>query len=477
VKELAGYMPAANGAPAPAKPMAMTPQQQIAALQEQISALTNANAAMAMKLKEALSVQPAAVAPGDLAKAQDRITELEKERDLLSVALEQEKAAAKAAPKSSSAKGDAAKAASELAALQKRSAEADKLSKEEIASLNKKLEENERKLSDASAALKAANSDKPDSDKVKKLKADLEQSKKDLAAAKKEASDREDSLKSADAAQLKKAEKERDDLRKQLAAVMPTPPSQRSTGKDGAEVERLRAEIAVLEAKPVPYTPEELAVINKPGTPAAAITPAPVAKEVSNKVRTAKDLGPAQGEEMRSAELDVLAGHYDDAEKKSKDVLAQEPNNIYVITKLAGAQLDAGHLDDCDKTIQRGLALDPTDAGTLYVLGVLRYRQSKLDDALDALSRSTAANSTNAGTQYFLGLVLVDKGLRPQAETALRKAVELDPRSADAHFKLSLVYAAENPPFLALARLHYQKALDLGHEKNDALEKTLSAGQ
>ena len=477
VKELAAYMPSTNGAPALAKPVALTPQQQVAVLQEQIRALTNANAEMAMKLKEALSVQPAPAAPEELTKAKEQIDALRRERDLLSVDLEQAKAASKAAPKTSGSKGDAAKLADELSALQKRSAEADKLAKAEIASLNKKLDENEKKLSADAAASKAANSDKPDSDKVKKLKADLDQWKKDLAAAKKEADDREATLRNSDAAELKKAEKERDDLRKQLAAAMPTPPSQRSSGKDGAEVERLRSEVAVLEAKPVPYTPEELAVLNKPGAPASAVAPPSPAKEISNKVHTAKDLGDPQREEMRQAELDVLAGHFEDAEKKCKDVLAQYPNNIYVITKLAGAQLDAGQLDDCDKSVQRGLALDPADAGTLYVLGVLRYRQSKLDDALDALSRSSAVNSTNAGTQYFLGLVLVDKGLRPQAETALRKAVELDPRSADAHFKLSLVLAAETPPFLALAKLHYQKALDLGHEKSDALEKLLSTSQ
>ena len=437
VKALAAYLPSTNAAPAPAKPVVLTPQQQISQLQEQISALTNANAEMAMKLKEALSIHPAEASAEELTRAKEQIEALKKERDLLSVDLEQ----MKAAPKTPSGKAESGRAASDLAALQKRSAEADKLAKAEIARLNKKLDESEKNLSEANAALKAAKSARSDSD------------------------------------QLKKVEKERDDLRKQLAAVMPTPPSQRKGVTDSAELDRLRSEVAVLEAKPVPYTAEELAVINKPGTPALAETPAPPATEPSGKIHQARDLGPAQGEEMRAAEMDVYAGHFDDAEKKCKEVLAQDPNNIYVITKLAGAQLDAGHLDDCDKTVQRGLALDPADAGSLYVLGVLRYRQSKLDDAMAALSRSIAVNSTNAGTQYFLGLVLADKGLRPQAETALRNAVTLDPRSADAHFKLSLVYASENPPFLALARLHYQKALDLGHEKSDALEKQLSTGQ
>ena len=67
-------------------------QQQNAGYQEQIRSLTAANTDLQGKLKEALSVQPAAVNPDDLAKAQAKIVALQKERDLLAVALEQEKA-------------------------------------------------------------------------------------------------------------------------------------------------------------------------------------------------------------------------------------------------------------------------------------------------------------------------------------------------------------------------------------------------
>jgi Tfp pilus assembly protein PilF len=55
--------------------------------------------------------------------------------------------------------------------------------------------------------------------------------------------------------------------------------------------------------------------------------------------------------------------------------------------------------------------------------------------------------------------------------------VEFDPAYADAHLRLALVYAAETPPSLALARWHYQKALDLGHAKDATLEKMLSDGK
>jgi len=191
-------------------------------------------------------------------------------------------------------------------------------------------------------------------------------------------------------------------------------------------------------------------------------------------VHSVKDLSAAAQPLMRDAEMDARARRYDDAEKKYLEVLRQDENNIYVLAKLGSAEFAAGRLDDCEKNVRRALDLDPNDPGALYLLGILRYRQQKLDDAFDALSRSASFNATNQFTQNYLGEVLADKGLRAQAETAFRKALDIDPGYADAHFNLALVYAAENPPSLNLARWHYQKALDFGHEKSASLEKMLA---
>ena len=39
-----------------------------------------------------------------------------------------------------------------------------------------------------------------------------------------------------------------------------------------------------------------------------------------------------------------------------------------------------------------------------------------------------------------------------------------------------MVYATQNPPFIALAKFHYEKAVAGGHEKNADLEKILDGG-
>jgi len=443
LNELKAVQPSTNTVAAPAKAFAaLTPQQQAAAsLQE----LTNAYALLYLKYKEATSVQPAALAPDELAKAREKITGLEKERDLLSVALEQQKSAAGATkPAASTGAGPSAPT--------------------EVAGLKVALEESQRKLSDAEAELNNLKARPPVAPPVaedlKQITAERDQAIKDLAAVKKELADLE--------AHAGAAAPAAD------AAMTPASPSQPApaAAASSAELEQLRARLKVLEAAAVPYTAEELAVLKSP--PAARLSVPPVAaNEPASKAHSVKDLSPGAVTIMRDAELDARAQRYDDAEKKYLEVLQQDESNVYVLAKLGSAEFAAGRLDDCEKNASRALALDPNDAGALYLLGILRYRQEKLDDALDALSRSASLNTTNQYTQYYLGCVLADKGLRTEAETALRKALDLDPNFADAHFNLALVYAAQTPPSLEMARFHYRKALELGHEKNASLEKLL----
>jgi tetratricopeptide (TPR) repeat protein len=513
VHELAQYLPAGTNAPPAVAPAALTPQQQTAALQEQINSLTAANGQLQEKLKEALSVQPAAVAPGELEKEQARNVLLQKERDLLLVALDQQKAALAAGPAPAPVRSSAAadKLSAELAALKARSSQDAKAAKNQISALKSQLEAAQKMLSDAKSGAATADKSagelaavKAQADKdasaakarIAELKRQVDDSQKALADATSELH----SLKSRPADESSaQITAERDKLKKELAAISkeladreahpevvpPAPsPAPADNGAVTAENERLRARLAVLEAAPVPYTPEEMAVLNVPATrppaavPAPASAPAPMTGVVlTHKAHSIQDLPPGTSGLMADAQRAVMDRDFAQAEEKFGEVLAQDPENVYVLVNLGNAQFAAGKLDDCEKNVGHALALDPNDAGALYLLGILRYRQNKLDEALDALSHSASLNSTNASTQNYLGCVLADKGLRPAAETAFRKSLQLDPDYADAHYNLAFVYATETPPSLALARWHYQKAVDLGHPKSDALEKKLAVGQ
>jgi tetratricopeptide (TPR) repeat protein len=485
LQTLSKYLPS-NPAPVPSTPT--TPQapppgatmaQQIAGLQEQVRALTDANTQLESRLKEALSVQPAAVSPVELAKREEEILALEKEKDLLTVALTQSKANPPAAPKGM----DPKKLAADLAAAKAQEAEA----KKKIEAMRRDLEMARAAAATQSPSLEIARLEQ----ERDKLKAELDARSKDLADA--EARGDSDVVKAR--AQARDALAQRDDLQRRLEAV--------ATDRSAAdkELESLRARLAVFESKPVPYTPEELAAMNQvqakaqppaqlPVSPAPASPNTPAAQPPSvtqtsppaqpqtpaqrpHIAHSIKDLPPGAGALMAEALRARMEHDYAQAEAKYQEVLRQDENNVYVLGYLANAQYALGHLDDCEKTINRALALDPDDPAALYVLGVLRYRQEKFDAAMDALSRSAKFNPTNAYTENYLGCVMADKGLRSEAETALRKAIELQPDYSDAHYNLALIYASAKPPSPGLARWHYKRALDLGHPKSDTLEKLL----
>jgi tetratricopeptide (TPR) repeat protein len=245
--------------------------------------------------------------------------------------------------------------------------------------------------------------------------------------------------------------------------------AQEQSARLSQEVDVLRARLGVLEASPVPYTAEELAILKQP----ASISPA-VSAPVPHVAHSSKELPPGAGPLMADATLAMREHDFKGAEEKYSEILSQDENNVFVLARLAAAQYESGDLAVCEKTVLRALNLDPDDPGCLYLLGILRYRQDRLDDALTALTHSAQGNPTNASTQNYLGIVLSEKGQRAAAETAFRKALQVDPESADAHYNLALVYASENPPSIELARWHYKRALDLGHPKNEPMEKLLA---
>src|ERR1043165_2828597 len=66
------------------------PAEQVQAMQEELNRVTSQNELLQAKLKEALSVQPSGSDPRELAKAEEQIRNLQKERDVLRVRLEEQ---------------------------------------------------------------------------------------------------------------------------------------------------------------------------------------------------------------------------------------------------------------------------------------------------------------------------------------------------------------------------------------------------
>jgi len=485
-------------------------QAQLGALHDQVQKLSADNSTLQSKLHEALEAQPAAVDPRELARAQERIRTLMKENDLLKVSLSRGKTGPLPGAGPTAEVSDALRQAQLALAeanqkLAEQTARADNLAQENRALQSRvqtllaspgaieALREENEVLKKQIADLKTSS---PASDEAIRLNAELAGMRNQIAALQS----------AAQVASLEKSALENRVRQLQISAVSPAPvPSPAradyeariqaltqdrdnllaklgvanqelyGSRKQNAaariseltdEVNALRARLAVDEAQVIPYTPQELALFK---------APAPQLADRDVQKKPINELPGGSAGLVAEAQHYFSAGQYDKAEDDYQKILQHDQNNGLVLANLAMIELEQGKLEDAEKHIKEAVAQSPDDAYNLSTLGYLKFRQEKYDEALDALSRAAKLDARNPEIQNYLGLTLGHKGLRAQAETALRKAVQLDPNYGAAHNNLAVVYISQQPPLAALARWHYQKALELGQPHNPDLEQLLDA--
>jgi Flp pilus assembly protein TadD len=508
--------PGTNEPPAATPGKAVTPAEssdaeiRVNQLQEQVRRLEADKVLLEAKLKEALSAQPLSVDPRELAKAQDRLKELERENDLLKVSLEQARTNAVGNPaameqarkqleeanqnvaqlteanKALTAENQSLQArAKNFAASDEATAALraeNEILKKEVAQLRSKGgapakgEDLNRELLQAQAQVAALQSDK---DILRLEKIALENRLKQvsanasLAAANPSAATGD----AAGAEKIKLLESQRDELQKSLDATTKELRGHKK-GKETAaridemtkELATLRARVNVLEARQIPYTEQELALFQQPH----AMLTATVGNAAS---KTRKELPASARSLITDAQKLFSERQFAKAEEKYKEVLKLDDKNVFTLGNLAAIQMELNQLDEGENNLKQALALEPDDAYSLSLMGRLRFQQAKYDEALDILSRAAVLDPQNAEVQNYLGITLSHQGLRGPAETALRKAIQLDPGYGGAHNNLAVVYATQRPPLLELARWHYQKALSTGHPKNPELEKILDSSK
>lgn len=497
----------AAGIPAPVaapKPQALPVtefQNQVADLRNQLRQVQNDKLLLQAKLREALSARPAAIDPGDLARAQERIRAIQKENDLLQVSLAQEKSKAASVANSSELEQAKRELAETKQQLADQTARATELAQEN-ASLQSRIRtlatndealsslrmENEilktlvdsgrsskapavdgdasRQLAEAQAKIAALESDK----EVWRLeKIALQNRVKELMASSSVAV--ASPVWTDESAHMKQLERERDELQKKLDAA-----EKELYGRNGKataarvdelaeQLETLRARLEVYESTPVPYSADELALFKKPEV---EVTDPRAGK------KSIRELPAGTVELIAEAQRDFSSKSYQGAEQKYLEVLRRDDKNADTLANLAAIQMEMGHLEDAEKNIKAALAVAPSDAYSLSILGNLKFRQEKYDDALDVLSRAAKLDPRNAEVQNFLGLTLSEKGMRNAAETAFRKAVILDPNYGGAQNNLAVFYLTQKPPSVELARWHYQRALACGFPRNPDMEKVMN---
>jgi tetratricopeptide (TPR) repeat protein len=465
---------AADGSSTVAPAPAPSPGGELKMMQEDIGRLATQNALLEARLREALSVQPAAIDPRELAKAEEKIKTLQKERDLLVVSLQQAGARTNSSASAKDTSVDAKQNLVTQTAV--------------VSVLRKQNEELQKQITDLMAKLKLAGRSMTSNDETLKLKETIAALEASNRVMKEEQATMENRLldfvrqhgplekQLAEARQAARtAAQERDALIQKLNDVTrqlnqrDTRASAAATQQLEQQLEAIRAKVQIFEAKQVPFTAEELALFKQaPIKVAAAQTNAPLAKKKSNEVP------PGAARLVAEAQRAVDAERFDEAERKYRDALRQDENNTHLLVNLGAVQLDQDKTADAETTLKKAIELDPQDPVSLSLMGGVKLRQEKYDEAIETLSLSAKLDPEKANTQYFLGKALIQKGSRAPAETALRKAVQLKPGWGDAHYLLAVLYATQEPNFKELAQYHYKKAIAGGAARNAELEQWMA---
>ncbi len=331
----------------------------------------------------------------------------------------------------------------------------------EVGSLEKQLAKSNSKLEEASSSLASAeNSNDSLGDQLKALQKGTHE---------KEFRNYISSLEK----RLAKAERKNTNpasKRKGLSGIFSWRKSGRAEEAQVAElqnrIDTLRSRLEILEAEKIPYTDEEKKLFAEPNTGDQPVN------TLQAKVATLPEGG---ADDFKAGQAALIEAKFGEAEQKFLHVLKLDEENPLTLGNLALAQMEQGNYEGAEASLTRALKNDDEDAFSLSLIGTLRYRQKKFDEARDYLAKAVKLNPEDANAQHFLGSALNNLGQRKAAETALRKALQIKPGHAEAHHNLAVVYATQKPPFIALAKFHYDKAVAGGHEKNADLEKILSA--
>ena len=204
---------------------------------------------------------------------------------------------------------------------------------------------------------------------------------------------------------------------------------------------------------------ESPATAATPETAAADSLAAPMPPEVTALITEARD--------------QFVRGNFAGAEELYQKFVELQPNNVVALANLGVSQFRQGKLTAAQLALEKALAVDPNDAFTLTTLGAVMIEQNRIEDAIGYLERANGSQADDAITLNYLGVASSQLGQFGKAEQSLRRAITVNPEYAEAHFNLAVIYATAKPPSIALAKRHYEKALELGSTPDKRLASML----
>jgi tetratricopeptide (TPR) repeat protein len=112
------------------------------------------------------------------------------------------------------------------------------------------------------------------------------------------------------------------------------------------------------------------------------------------------------------------------------ELAAQHPNDPKILNDLGNLQMLAGHLDDAETSYRQALQIAPDLTSARYNLALLLEQRKKYKEAREQLGKVLEAEPGNAWAHYQLGVVYAAQDSERQAIAQYAKAFRLDPQLA-----------------------------------------------
>jgi protein O-GlcNAc transferase len=145
---------------------------------------------------------------------------------------------------------------------------------------------------------------------------------------------------------------------------------------------------------------------------------------------------------MESAKRARHAGHFAQAEKIYRKVLAQSPNNgdALHLLGLVLFELGKGHLSP--DLIRRAMTANPTRSDYAFNLGTVYAKLGKTDEAIRAFERALSQRTDFVEAALNLSSLLVPAGRAPEAIDVCKKALAHGRMTVDLTYNLGVAHQA-----------------------------------
>jgi Flp pilus assembly protein TadD len=186
---------------------------------------------------------------------------------------------------------------------------------------------------------------------------------------------------------------------------------------------------------------------------------------------------PTLSDDARSAAArgisDFRNDKFEEAKSEFQTMTQLAPTHPMAWANLGSAEFRLGDISAAEEHLKKAVLLDPTAQQSWLTLGIIDYQKNDLDAGLASLSQAVYLDPRDPKAHLYLGILIRKRGWLEGAEDEMRKAIELDEQYAEAHFNLAVLYLERQPPAIELARRHYYRALKLGAEHDEELDRVL----